>query len=119
MKTFVKTFGQLALGIGCLILGSGACAQHEEASGSYSVTPGTPLMRPIPHREYPTIIHQWIGDLERAGIVNRALPAPYRIALPLASFGDNGPTLMFTYARTLPGTSAAAGPLLFINIPVQ
>lgn len=34
-------------------------------------------------------------DVDSAGILNRTLP--YRFAMPLASFGENGPKLLFTY----------------------
>jgi hypothetical protein len=34
-------------------------------------------------------------DMESAGILSRT--GPYRFALPLASFGDKGPKLLFTY----------------------
>src|SRR5690348_4981590 len=37
----------------------------------------------------------WRQDLEKAGVLNRY--SPYRVALPLMSFGDNGPKLLVTY----------------------
>lgn len=57
--------------------------------------------------------HEWKKNLERKGIIDRSLPRPYRVALPLASFGDDGPKLMFTYA---PATKA---PVIFIKIELD
>ena len=43
--------------------------------------------------------------LNSAGILNRT--GPYRIALPLASFGEHGPKLLFTYVpRMKDGTGS-------------
>lgn len=61
---------------------------------------------------------EWVADLERTGIINRSLRGPYRIAVPLMSFGDAGPKLMLTYARRLPGQEKK-GVLLFIHIPME
>ena len=61
---------------------------------------------------------EWVANLEQAGIVNRSLRGPYRIAVPLMSFGHAGPKVMITYARKLPGASNK-GVLLFIHIPMQ
>jgi hypothetical protein len=55
----------------------------------------------------------WKKNLEQKGIIDRSLPAPYRVALPLASFGDKGPKIMFTYA---PSTKA---PLVFIKLELN
>lgn len=68
--------------------------------------------------DFSNIGREWIAELERAGIVNRSLHGPYRVAVPLMAFGETGPKVMITYARKLPGTSGAKGVLLFINIPI-
>jgi hypothetical protein len=60
-----------------------------------------------------------VADLERAGIVHRSQRGPYRVALPLMSLGESGPTLMITYARRLPGTTDGKGVLLFVHIPLE
>jgi hypothetical protein len=61
----------------------------------------------------------WKASLERQGYIDRSLPAPYRVAMPLMSFGDRGPKVMFTYAPTLPGTNQRQVFLLFIKIPID
>ena len=44
-------------------------------------------------------------DLDNAGILNRT--GPYRFALPVASFGEKGPKLLFTYIpRTKDGVAS-------------
>jgi hypothetical protein len=55
----------------------------------------------------------WKKNLEQKGILDRSLPAPYRVALPIANFGDKGPKLMFTYA---PSTKA---PTVFIKLELN
>ncbi len=62
--------------------------------------------------------HQWIAHLQKAGIVNRALPNPYRVAMPLMSFGDAGPKIMLTYAKNMPGNTGSKGLLLFITVGI-
>lgn len=68
--------------------------------------------------EYSNLGRELIAELEQSGVVNRALRSPYRVALPLVSFGHTGPKLMVTYARRLPGTSDG-GVLFFIHIPTH
>jgi hypothetical protein len=55
----------------------------------------------------------WKKNLEQKGIIDRSLPRPYRVALPLVNFGDKGPKLMFTYS---PATKA---PVVFIKIELE
>lgn len=62
--------------------------------------------------------HQWIAHLQKAGIVNRSLPNPYRVAMPLMSFGDTGPKIMLTYAKNMPGNPGEKGLLLFITVGI-
>lgn len=68
--------------------------------------------------DFSNVGRQWVAELEQAGIVNRSLRGPYRVAVPLMSFGPAGPKLMMTYARKLPGTSDG-GMFLFIHIPTE
>lgn len=68
------------------------------------------------YRDYDR--HQWIANLQKAGFINRALPKPYRVAIPLMSFGDAGPKIMLTYAKNMPGDTGGKGPLLFITVGI-
>lgn len=68
--------------------------------------------------DFSNIGKKWVADLEQAGFVNRSLRGPYRVAVPLVSFGHAGPRLMLTYARKLPGSSDG-GVLIFMHIPLQ
>jgi hypothetical protein len=99
-------------GMFCLCAAS-ARAQTQYTQGAAASSP--PLVGPLRH--YPTEVHKWLADLEKAGVVNRSLPAPYRVALPLMPIGDTGAKLMLTYAP-LPGTDRR-GVLLFVNIPLR
>ena len=62
--------------------------------------------------------HQWIANLQKSGIVNRSLPKPYRVAMPLMSFGDAGPKIMLTYTKNMPGNTGGQGLLLFITVGI-
>src|SRR3569833_932549 len=42
-------------------------------------------------------LHEWLNELERIGIVDRSLPRPFRVALPIAQCGNNTTTKKFTY----------------------
>ncbi|HJV03477.1 MAG TPA: hypothetical protein VJ752_23275 [Burkholderiaceae bacterium] len=109
----------------CAVLAHYAWAQQasgiEEAASQPS--PG-PAVEAAPsytggseeHRYYDR--HQWIANLQKAGIVNRALPGPYRVAMPLMSFGDAGPKIMLTYAKNMPGNTGGQGLLLFITVGI-
>jgi hypothetical protein len=68
--------------------------------------------------DFSNVGRELVAELEQAGIVNRSLRGPYRVALPLVTFGHSGPKLMVTYARKLPG-SGDNGVLLFIHIPTN
>jgi hypothetical protein len=62
--------------------------------------------------------HRWLSDLQRAGFIDRSLPRPYRVAVPLMSFGDAGPKIKLTYARNMPGNPGTKGILLFITMEI-
>jgi hypothetical protein len=62
--------------------------------------------------------HRWLSDLQRAGFIDRSLPRPYRVAVPLMSFGDTGPKVKLTYARNMPGNPGTKGILLFITMEI-
>jgi hypothetical protein len=109
----MKTAHTLALGVVCLLQGALAQAEPAGRPESYALSSKTQSS----HRDYATTGQQWVGELEKAGIINRSLHGPYRIALPLATFGESGATLKLTYTRSLPG-SGDSGPLLFVTIPL-
>jgi hypothetical protein len=62
--------------------------------------------------------YRWISNLQRAGFIDRSLPKPYRVAVPLMSFGDAGPKVKLTYARNMPGNPGTKGILLFITMEI-
>jgi hypothetical protein len=113
-ETPMKTANMHALGVVCLLQAALALAEPPGRPEShYAASPRAQSS----HRDYATTGQQWVGELEKAGIINRSLHGPYRIALPLATFGESGATLKLTYARSLPG-SGEPGPLLFVTIPL-
>jgi hypothetical protein len=116
----MKTYRLPAVGLACILAMPWACAQQGSDSRASYARAGAdvPLLHLNPPREYASVVHQWIADLEKAGVVNRSLPGPYRIALPLITFGDDGAALKLTYTRNLPGSSGSGGPLLFLHIPM-
>lgn len=77
-----------------------------------SAEPSTYLRSTLPG------MHEWLKELERNGIVDRSLPRPYRIALPIAQWGHGGPSLKITYTA-LPGRGEDKGILLFVHIPLR
>ena len=58
----------------------------------------------------------WRQDLEKTGALSRT--GPYRVALPLASFGgDNGPKLLLTYLpRARNGLGSDRTVMVFLRI---
>jgi hypothetical protein len=58
----------------------------------------------------------WRQDMEKSGVLSRT--GPYRVALPLASFGgDNGPKLLMTYLpRARDGLGSDRSVMLFLRI---
>lgn len=70
-------------------------------------------------RAYPTAFHEWVGDLEKAGIYNRGVRSPYKVALPLMELNETGSSrLMLTYGK-IPGSSGARGVLFFVVIKLE
>jgi hypothetical protein len=61
----------------------------------------------------------WRRDLEKSGALSRT--GPYRVALPLASFGgDNGPKLVVTYLpRARDGLGANRSVMIFLRINID
>jgi hypothetical protein len=109
----------------CTLLAPLAAAQESaEARETYSMSASSIGLQGFSSRlrgrsDYSNAGRELVADLERAGIVNRSQRGPYRVALPLMSFGSGSPTLMITYARKMPGTADAKGVLLFVHIPLE
>jgi hypothetical protein len=60
----------------------------------------------------------WRSDLEKSGALSRV--GPYRVGLPLASFGDNGPKLVLTYLpRSRDGIGSNKAVMLFLRINID
>src|ERR1700694_5322111 len=115
-----------------LILGTACCATL--APWAWAQTPqsfkATPYIQPLSgaqaessapsanslSADFSRISHRWISDLQKAGFIDRSLPKPYRVAVPLISFGDAGPKLKLTYTRRMPRNPGTKGVLLFITM---
>lgn len=59
----------------------------------------------------------WRQDLEKAGVLSRN--SPYRVALPLVSFGENGPKLLVTYVPRMRDGSGSKTVLLFLRFNID
>lgn len=120
-----RTWLTLSTSCFCAVLAHCAWAQQTSSAEEASSQPPSSLaLETAPsyvggseeYRYYDR--HQWIANLQKAGIVNRSLPNPYRVALPLMSFGDAGPRIMLTYAKNMPGNTGGKGLLLFITVGI-
>jgi hypothetical protein len=107
----------------CLGLACSAAAQPDAHNTDQPlVSHPKPWAFPTSARDHAAYSHgrpDWITGLQKAGFINRSLPKPYRVAVPLLSFGDAGPKLMVTYTHNLPGNTGSKGVLLFITIPTN
>jgi hypothetical protein len=70
-----------------------------------------------PERKIRTLGHEWVWELERAGVYNRARPREYRVGLPLMSLGESGPDLIATYASPAGGGDRRW--MFFIHVPLD
>ena len=70
-----------------------------------------------PERKIRTLGHEWVWELEQAGVYNRSRPKQLRVGLPLMRFGDNGPDLIATYAA--PAGESNRKWMLFIHVPLD
>jgi hypothetical protein len=60
----------------------------------------------------------WRSDLEKSGALSRI--GPYRVGLPLASFGDKGPKLVLTYMpRVRYGMGTNKAVMLFLRFDID
>lgn len=120
-----RTWLTLAILCICAVAGHSAWAQRasgvEEAS-SQSPMSLAPEAAPsyaggsAGYRHYDR--HQWIAYLLKTGALNRSLPNPYRVAMPLKSFGDAGPKIMLTYGNNMSGNTADKGLILFVTVEI-
>jgi hypothetical protein len=60
---------------------------------------------------------QWRRDLEKSGVLSRT--GPFRVALPLVSFGDKGPKLMFTYVPRMKDDAGSKVFMLFLRFNME
>ena len=60
---------------------------------------------------------EWRRELEKSGVLSRT--GPFRVALPLASFGDKGPKLMFTYVPRMKDDAGSKVFMLFLRFNVE
>jgi hypothetical protein len=58
-------------------------------------------------------------ELQRDGILQNSSASRYRVAVPLASFGEKGPKLMFTYAPKIVGGEQRRVFLLYLHIDLD
>jgi hypothetical protein len=63
------------------------------------------------------VSQHWRRDLEKAGVLSKN--SPYRVALPLVSFGDNGPKLLLTYVPRMRDGGASKTVLLFLRFNID
>jgi hypothetical protein len=71
-----------------------------------------------PPNKVRTAGHEWLWELEQAGVFSRARPRKYRLAIPLIQLYEGGPNLMATYASP-PGTDDGKKLMLFVHIPLD
>lgn len=58
-------------------------------------------------------------ELQRNGILQYSRNAKFRIGIPLASFGDDGPKLMFTYAPRMPGGQQRKVFMIYLQMDLE
>jgi hypothetical protein len=57
----------------------------------------------------------WLSNMQGMVVFNRSLPAPYRVAVPLMSLGNQGPQVMITYSPGM-GNTGQKGLVLFVVV---
>lgn len=63
--------------------------------------------------------NNWKKELQEEGILHYSRTSRFRVGIPLASFGDKGPKLMFTYAPRLPGGQQRKVFLIYLHIDLE
>lgn len=71
-----------------------------------------------PERKIRTLGHEWVWELEQAGVYSRARPKQFRVGVPLMSLGDSGPDVIATYASPA-GVSGERRWMFFIHVPLD
>jgi hypothetical protein len=69
-----------------------------------------------PEKKIRTLGHEWVWELERAGVYNRSRPRQFRVGLPLVTLGESGPDLIATYASTVGGDRRW---MFFVHVPLD
>jgi hypothetical protein len=71
-----------------------------------------------PEKKIRTLGHEWVWELEQAGVYSRARPKQFRLGLPLMTLGDSGPDLIATYTSPA-GVSGDRRWMFFIHVPLD
>lgn len=107
----------------CMALATLACASsHAQERRS-----GAPLGDPYPYpgvgsANQPYLWQEWkalVKPLQQQGFYQPTAPRNFRLGVPLARFGNDGPHLMLGYAPRLSQTGSRNTMLLFINAPLD
>lgn len=109
----MKTFRFLFLLIGAAVAMPCSAQSHFDVSLERAVQ-----LAARPERKIRTLGHEWVWELEQAGIYNRARPKQLRVGLPLMSFGESGPDLIATYT-TPSGSGGDRRWMFFVHVPLD
>jgi hypothetical protein len=71
-----------------------------------------------PERKIRTLGHEWVWELEQAGVYSRSRPRQFRVGIPLMRLGDSGPDLIATYASPADASGDRRW-MLFIHVPLD
>lgn len=69
-----------------------------------------------PEKKIRTLGHEWVWELEQAGVYNRSRPKQFRVGLPLVTLGETGPDIIATYASTVSGDRRW---MFFVHVPLD
>lgn len=102
-----------------LILISAATAVPCMAQSRYSdsLEQAVRLAAP-PERKIRTLGHEWVWNLEQAGLYNRSRPKQFRVGVPLMTLGESGPDLIATYASPA-GSGGERRWMFFVHVPMD
>jgi hypothetical protein len=96
----------------CTAFATAASAQTEASGASERIS-----LNAASRSLYSSLNSNRREELEKAGILNRN--GPYRVALPLASFGENGPKLLFTYIPRMKDNSGSKVFMFYVKMELQ
>lgn len=71
-----------------------------------------------PERKVRTLGHEWVWELEQAGVYSRSRPKQFRVGLPLMTLGESGPDVIATYASPS-GSSGERRWMFFVHVPMD